>query len=386
MKKYKDIKIGIYKITNKINGKVYIGQSINIYSRWYAHKSMGKPNSIYSYKPLYRSMIKYGIKNFAFDIIEECCKELLNEKEQYYISLYNSMTPNGYNCDSGGSDNRVICEETRQRLSEQRSGENNAMYGKNHSEETKKNLSLNAQCKQYSNETKDKLKLKRRLNKTYGSRKVKSNDGRVWGSLDDCCYELKIPSTLYSILNGKRGRTKIVDEYGLEYANEEDVVTQVILEDKVEEIKINSTLKPIIDVYGNIFRTLRVCSNFYNTNIKVDNKTQTIKTFIKYNYLKLRLLTEEEKETYKDFLLDYSTNIRVRKVIDKDGRIFDSIDECSKYYDIPWLIRYLNNLKPMPEEYKKYGIRYLSDKCEIIKQPSKYGDIININGKIIFPT
>lgn len=82
-------------------------------------------------------MIKYGIKNFAFDIIEECGKELLNEKEQYYISIYNSMTPNGYNCDSGGSGNRVICEETRQRLSKQRSGENNAMYGKTHSNETK---------------------------------------------------------------------------------------------------------------------------------------------------------------------------------------------------------------------------------------------------------
>lgn len=176
-----------------------------------------------------------------------------------------------------------------------------------------------------------------------------------------------------------------IKKFGLEYANEEDVVTQVILVDKIEEIKINSTLKPIIDVYGNIFRTIRVCSNFYNTRIRYNSKDNKINIKSNYNYLKLRLLTEEEKETYKDFLLDYSTNIRVRKVIDKDGRIFNTVNDCSKYYNIVWLDEYLNNLKPMPEEYKKYGIRYLSDKCEIIKQPSKYGDIININGKIIYP-
>ena len=88
--------IGIYKITNKINGKAYIGQSINIEQRWHAHK----------YTPcsslIHLAIQKYGINNFIFEVIEECDVKLLNEKEIYYIQYYNTLTPNGYNKDPGG--------------------------------------------------------------------------------------------------------------------------------------------------------------------------------------------------------------------------------------------------------------------------------------------
>lgn len=83
--------VGIYKITNRINGKVYIGQSIHIKRRWQEHC-----------RPSTKSIIsdaikKYGKENFSFEIIEECNVEELNEKEAYYIESYNSLTPNGYN-------------------------------------------------------------------------------------------------------------------------------------------------------------------------------------------------------------------------------------------------------------------------------------------------
>ena len=96
---------GIYKIENKINSKVYIGQSINIEERWKNHKK-----SIYSCKdeydyPLYRAIRLYGIENFEWIIIEECNKEELNNKEKYYIKQYNSITPYGYNQTFGGQDN-----------------------------------------------------------------------------------------------------------------------------------------------------------------------------------------------------------------------------------------------------------------------------------------
>lgn len=93
---------GIYKITNLINGKVYIGQSIDIKRRWREEKNGSKnPNSnAYDY-PLQRGFRKYGIENFSFEVIEECDKDILSEKEIYYIDLYNSCLE-GYNQTLGG--------------------------------------------------------------------------------------------------------------------------------------------------------------------------------------------------------------------------------------------------------------------------------------------
>jgi group I intron endonuclease len=100
--------IGIYKIENLINGKVYIGQSINTSARWLAHKEvLSIPSHAYELKkPLYKDMNKYGIDNFKFEIIEECDKEKLNEREIYWIKKYNSYyfddNSNGYNLTRGG--------------------------------------------------------------------------------------------------------------------------------------------------------------------------------------------------------------------------------------------------------------------------------------------
>ena len=96
---------GIYKITNKINGKVYIGQSQDIYKRWYDHKKecRKKRKDIV----LYCAFTKYGIENFSFEIIEECALEELDDKEKFYIKKYNSYidweNTNGYNMTIGGA-------------------------------------------------------------------------------------------------------------------------------------------------------------------------------------------------------------------------------------------------------------------------------------------
>ena len=83
---------GIYKITNKINGKVYIGQSVNIQRRWRNHKS-----AINDSFPIHKAFKKYGLENFDFEVLEECCIEDLSKREQYYILYFNSLVPNGYN-------------------------------------------------------------------------------------------------------------------------------------------------------------------------------------------------------------------------------------------------------------------------------------------------
>ena len=94
--------IGIYKITNLINNKSYIGQSIDIHKRW--KREINAANNINSHAyeyPLMRAFRKYGIDNFSFTIVEECDVEQLNEKEIYWINFYDTFF-HGYNQTIGG--------------------------------------------------------------------------------------------------------------------------------------------------------------------------------------------------------------------------------------------------------------------------------------------
>lgn len=85
----KEIISGVYKITNIVNGKLYVGSSKNIYQRWKNHKNMLKRNEYHS-QHLQAAWNKYGEDKFIFEIIEECKESNLLIREQYYIDLYNS--------------------------------------------------------------------------------------------------------------------------------------------------------------------------------------------------------------------------------------------------------------------------------------------------------
>lgn len=90
--------VGIYIIKNKINGKIYIGQSRNIAKRWNTHLNTATNLNKKEYDyPLYRAMRKYGKENFSFEVLEECSIDQLNEKEEYWINYYNTLGINGYN-------------------------------------------------------------------------------------------------------------------------------------------------------------------------------------------------------------------------------------------------------------------------------------------------
>lgn len=88
---------GVYKIENLINGKVYIGQSINIKRRWRAHRTSKKQSSLLS-----KDIFKYGVKNFSFCILEECDEGDLHQRERFYVKQFNSFY-NGYNMTTGGA-------------------------------------------------------------------------------------------------------------------------------------------------------------------------------------------------------------------------------------------------------------------------------------------
>lgn len=75
---------GIYKITNKVNGKIYMGQSVNILDRWNHHKSCCNNEKCHEYNsPFYRALRKYGVDNFNFVIIEECLNSDVSTTQSY---------------------------------------------------------------------------------------------------------------------------------------------------------------------------------------------------------------------------------------------------------------------------------------------------------------
>jgi group I intron endonuclease len=119
---------GIYKIVNKINNKIYVGQAFNLYDRWKYGHIWSLKNNRHSNIHLQKSYNKYGEDNFYFEIIEECTLEELNEKEIYWISYFkSSIRLYGYNMTEGGSGTvgMIASEETKQKISDNTRGEKN---------------------------------------------------------------------------------------------------------------------------------------------------------------------------------------------------------------------------------------------------------------------
>lgn len=106
--------IGIYKIQNILTNQIYIGQSTDIMSRWQQETSVAfNPNKKEYNYPLSQDFRKFGIKNFTFEILEECVVEQLNEKERYWIDYYDSYQ-NGYNQNKGGGGSLLTLENKEQ--------------------------------------------------------------------------------------------------------------------------------------------------------------------------------------------------------------------------------------------------------------------------------
>ena len=93
-------KMGIYKITNTETNECYIGQAVDIYKRWNEHCKAGLGIDTPPGNKLYKAIQEYGLQNFTFEILLECNRDELNEKEKYFISLYQADTY-GYNGNIG---------------------------------------------------------------------------------------------------------------------------------------------------------------------------------------------------------------------------------------------------------------------------------------------
>lgn len=113
----------IYKITNSINSKVYVGQTVqSLEKRWTHHRwRSGTKNH-----PLYAAIRKHGLDSFQISVIEELPTgtpiEFLNAREIYWIAFYQSLSPTGYNLTSGGDGKFFLAEEVKAKISNTKMG------------------------------------------------------------------------------------------------------------------------------------------------------------------------------------------------------------------------------------------------------------------------
>lgn len=93
------MKKAIYKITNIVNGKAYIGQTLNPEKRFQQHITSSNQKNV---SLIHRALQKYGAQNFIFEVLGWF--EDYNEKEKYYIQYFRTLTPYGYNILAGGEE------------------------------------------------------------------------------------------------------------------------------------------------------------------------------------------------------------------------------------------------------------------------------------------
>jgi group I intron endonuclease len=146
--------MGVYQITNTVNGHVYIGSSVDVHKRWGRHQRelrAGTHHSAY----LQRAWNKYGEDAFSFILCEQCEKEHLIEREQYYID---NVKPT-YNIAIKAKSCLGVkhTEESKQKMSESKSGAGNPYFGKKRSDETKHKVSKSLIGHTVTEETKQKI-------------------------------------------------------------------------------------------------------------------------------------------------------------------------------------------------------------------------------------
>lgn len=147
------MKSGIYQIINLVNFKFYVGSSVDFGDRWYKHDSRLENNN-HENQYLQNAFNKYGSGNFVYDILEFVDEGALKEREQYYLDTLQPWRPEiGYNISKDATASmrgRKHTEETKKKISisnlgkHSLFGEDNPMFEKHHSEQSKNKQSIAA--------------------------------------------------------------------------------------------------------------------------------------------------------------------------------------------------------------------------------------------------
>jgi len=166
----------IYKITNHINGKKYIGQTQNIKNRWNSHK-YGNPDQMNN--ELYKDIKKYGITNFKIKKISfSKTQKKAYKKEIYFIKKFNTQSPNGYNLAIGGKGANGYKYTEKQK--KEHSDRMTKIYNTEKGKEKQRERALLQNKPEIKQKIKNKLKI---LRSTPEYRKAKSiEQKKVWAN------------------------------------------------------------------------------------------------------------------------------------------------------------------------------------------------------------
>jgi group I intron endonuclease len=295
----------IYKSTNKIDKKIYIGQTTQDLDKRIKNHLKESKNNIK--RPFLMSLKKYGLDNFIFEVIDSASNlEELNEKEIFWINFYNSVSPNGYNLTGGGQGKKLIStKELRLRISE--GLKNSEKWNKIiNSEEYKKKMKSNfsgwGKGKKFTQEHKDKIWEKNKdrvLLYNENSKKkwiIVNNDNniiRVTGK-DEYFKTLGLCSGNFSRISKNLDNGKKIKRYYGYYC----------FTDKGQSD--NDILKLITEL-----------DNHYNTEIKIYNRvTNEIKKLKKsevysfcisenYNYSTFLRMIKGRFKSYRDWVIKF---------------------------------------------------------------------------------
>jgi len=191
------IMIGIYKITNP-EGLVYVGASSNIMKRINHYKSI----SCKGQKKLYSSIQKYGFDNHLFEVLEECDKSQLNDKECFYGIKYDVLE-NGLN---SVVPKMGVSMETKIKMSVNKMGSKNKFYGKTHSDETKEKIRQFQTGRKHTME--HRMKVSKNSAKSMSKIVLDLSTGIFFNSIKEASICLGFNhSTLKSKLNGSNKNT-----------------------------------------------------------------------------------------------------------------------------------------------------------------------------------
>jgi len=210
----------VYKIVNTVNGKIYIGQTIRSLSeRLTEHCKKGS-----GCFALLGAIQKYGKDSFKIFLISRCDSvEEMNHREDYYIDIYDSLVPNGYNLKSGGN-NKKLTEDVKNKIAL-------AHTGKRHSEETIEKLRIVHKRENLSEETLNKMRnarlekvtpeeTKKKLVASSPNKKpiICNETGVVYESIGDAGRALSIKT--YNIVHVLKGKSKTIFGLSFSYVTE----------------------------------------------------------------------------------------------------------------------------------------------------------------------
>lgn len=217
--------VGIYIITNLVNGKRYIGQSVDIKKRFYAHRCISHETNVH----LKRALAKYGKENFKYEILEECSIEELDEKEIYYIKTlkpeYNVSLGGQYGMKKYPESVRAVISKKAKEQWERKTDEEKAYIiqhnlnshvwnkGKHLSGETKEKLRQANLGKKQSKKTIEKrkqtiIRLKQngyvQTNSSHKKKVICIETGQIFDSVKETGEYFSVhPSAISAVLTGK---------------------------------------------------------------------------------------------------------------------------------------------------------------------------------------